>query len=1094
MTGQRDIIVKQALDLAPSSREEFIQRACKGDSILLDEVRRVIAAGAPSTTHAATIVDGLPANTLDGPRSTPVSALHQSLYSGSREGPGSHIGPYLLIEALGEGGFGTVFLAEQERPVKRRVALKVIKLGMDTQQVVARFEQERQALAVMDHPCIARVYDAGATDAGRPYFVMELVSGDSIVSYCDQHNITIEQRLQLFIELCQAIQHAHTKGIIHRDIKPSNVLVSLQDGKPHIKVIDFGIAKAVNTEAADRTLITNQRQLVGTPHYMSPEQSLGLLDIDTRTDVYSLGVLLYELLVGVTPFSDKDLRSATYDQIQRIIREVDPPRPSTRLASAHTSANAIAASRQTQIPRLSAQLRGELDWIVMKSLDKERERRYESPSALAADIARFLAGNAVLAAPPSRVYQLRKFVKRHSFGVIAGAAVAAALLIGAAGFAWQASVARDQLKRALAAETLTKERAELLEKVAAFQASMLSDIDTSLAGERMIADINKRFADAVETKDPAIAAAARAELNKSLELISATDTATTLIDDTILTPAVAAVDKQFGDQPLIAAKLKIALTTLYQSLGLHAKALPLAQSAVNIRQELLGNDHIETLDALDELANNYLAIGELNKSEEILTQIYHTRSRVQGEDHPKTLIAMSNLGNSYRTQNKLSDAETVLTDVLERNMRVVGPEERQTLVAKNILGFVYISQGKINKTLPLWKECYEIGMRKFGPTDKDTIVWTNNYAGVLQAQGKYTEAEPLFREIVETSRKLKGETHTQTIQITNMLCTNLARQSRFAEAAEIYSESCKKATAALGPLHPTTLKAKTGYGDLLSIMARHSEAEPLLREALAAYTDKLGPSHPDTTSVATSLAQLLFNTQRTDEAISLQKEILAARTEKFGPDHPDTLIVKNNLSNSYMSKKMMDEAEALLKEVIEARIRVSGPENFETLIAQSNMSRLLNTREKYAEAEALARDVLTKMEKVMQPLSVARLNHIATLANIISKSGRPKEAISYYRTTLDGFIEVYGKQGTYVVICTLHLARTQAAAGEYAPARDSLEFVIANSTTPQTAPRLKDALTEMVSLYESWDTASRAADHDVKLNQYKAQLASLNAR
>jgi serine/threonine protein kinase/tetratricopeptide (TPR) repeat protein len=359
-----------------------------------------------------------------------------TLASPLREGPGTRIGPYKILQLIGEGGFGSVFMAEQERPVQRRVALKIIKLGMDTRQVIARFEAERQALSMMEHPNIARVLDGGATDAGRPYFVMELVKGEPIVEYCDKNSLHINDRLELFVQVCLAVQHAHTKGVIHRDIKPSNILVSTQDGKPATKVIDFGIAKATSAQLTDKTLYTQDRQLIGTPEYMSPEQAEGSLDIDTRSDVYSLGVLLYELLTGVTPFSGKELRSSAQGEIQRIIREVDPPRPSTRLSQSGRTLVQIASKRHVDPRRLSGILRGDLDWIVMKALEKDRQRRYETANGLATDVRRHLAGEAVQAAPPSTAYRVRTFVRRHRAGVITAGLVGFVLVAGTVGTTW----------------------------------------------------------------------------------------------------------------------------------------------------------------------------------------------------------------------------------------------------------------------------------------------------------------------------------------------------------------------------------------------------------------------------------------------------------------------------------------------------------------------------------------------------------------------------------------------------------------------------------------------------------------------------------
>jgi serine/threonine protein kinase len=346
-----------------------------------------------------------------------------------REGIGMRIGPYKLLQQLGEGGMGVVCLAEQEQPVRRRVALKVIKAGMDSAQVIGRFEQERQALALMDHPHIAKVLDAGATDTGRPYFVMELVKGLPITKYCDQEQLTPRERLELFIPVCQAVQHAHQKGIIHRDLKPSNVLIALYDGKPVPKVIDFGVAKATGQRLTERSIFTEVGSLVGTLEYMAPEQAeLNNLDIDTRADIYSLGVLLYELLTGSPPFTAKLLRSAAFTEMLRIIREVEPPKPSTKLSSSE-ELPAIAAKRKLEPKRLCKLVHGDLDWIVMKCLAKERNRRYETANGVASDIERYLHEEPVRAGPPGAGYQLRKFARRYK-KPLAAAAVFVVLLLG----------------------------------------------------------------------------------------------------------------------------------------------------------------------------------------------------------------------------------------------------------------------------------------------------------------------------------------------------------------------------------------------------------------------------------------------------------------------------------------------------------------------------------------------------------------------------------------------------------------------------------------------------------------------------------------
>jgi serine/threonine protein kinase len=383
---------------SPEARASYLARACGADQQLRAQVEELLAAY-PKVERFLESPARAPAVTVDEP------AMAERL--------GIHIGPYRLMEQVGEGGMGLVFVAEQQQPVRRKVALKVLKPGMDTRQVVARFEAERQALALMDHPHIARVFDGGTTPAGRPYFVMELVKGLPITDYCDRNGLPVRERLGLFVAVCGAVQHAHQKGVIHRDLKPSNVLVVSHDGTPVAKVIDFGIAKAIGQRLTDKTVYTQLAQLIGTPLYMSPEQAgQSGLDVDTRSDIYALGVLLYELLTGTTPFDPERLRTAGYDEMRRIIREEEPPKPSTRISTLGQAATTASERRQSDPRRLSALCRGELDWVVMKALEKDRNRRYESASAFAADVQRYLHDEPVQACPPSAWYRFRKLARR----------------------------------------------------------------------------------------------------------------------------------------------------------------------------------------------------------------------------------------------------------------------------------------------------------------------------------------------------------------------------------------------------------------------------------------------------------------------------------------------------------------------------------------------------------------------------------------------------------------------------------------------------------------------------------------------------------
>ena len=487
MTASRpdnEAIFHAARDIAdPDQRRAYVREACDGDEARIALVEALLAAADGTDSLLDRPLAGPPEATIDQP---------------ATESPGTVIGPYKLIEPIGEGGMGRVWMAQQVEPVKRLVAVKLIKAGMDSRQVIARFDAERQALALMDHPNIARVLDGGTTGGGRPYFVMDLVKGMPITRYCDEHHLTPRQRLELFIPVCQAVQHAHQKGIIHRDLKPSNVLVALYDGKPVPKIIDFGVAKAAGQQLTDQTLVTGFGAIIGTLEYMSPEQAeVNQLDIDTRSDIYALGVLLYELLTGSPPFRRQELTQAGMLEMLRVIREQEPSKPSTKLSTAE-GLPTLAANRGTEPARLTKLVRGELDWIVMKALEKERNRRYETANGFALDVQRYLAGEPVLAAPATTVYRLRKFVKRHKGSVAAAGLVLLLLVGGITGTTW--GLVRAEHHRQLAEAKKREALSERDAKDAALKSEKQARADETKARQQAFAALRSMTADVVERK------------------------------------------------------------------------------------------------------------------------------------------------------------------------------------------------------------------------------------------------------------------------------------------------------------------------------------------------------------------------------------------------------------------------------------------------------------------------------------------------------------------------------------------------------------------------------------------------------------------
>lgn len=979
-------LLRDSLSYPATERDDFFVRACGDDADLLAEVRSLYAKWSsddPITLPTA------------GGEATPPGGV-------PIEGPGTRIGPYTLIENLGEGGFGVVYLAQQDEPVRRRVALKIIKLGMDTRQVVARFEQERQALAMMDHPHIAKVLDAGATDAGRPYFVMELVKGDPIVEYCDKNNLSIEERLGLFGQVCDAVQHAHTKGIIHRDIKPSNVLVSTQGGAPQIKVIDFGIAKATAARLTEKTLFTEHRALIGTPEYMSPEQAEGSLDIDTRTDVYSLGVMLYELLTGTTPFTSQELRSAAYAEIQRIIRQIDPPRPSTRISQNTEGIASIAAHRHTQPRRLGTIVRGELDWIVMKALEKDRRRRYETANGLGMDIRRYLAGEAVVAAPPSRAYRVRKFMQRNRVAVGAGAAVAAALLAGVLGTSIgmvkadrqrEVAVANERLavaeaERANAAEQLAQKRAADIEQVAAFQERQFSGMDVPVAAERLRVDLSQRVRAAAERAklEPAEVSRRVAEVEAITAGADFAGMTTLSLQQNVFEPALASISEQFADQPLVRARLQQSIAHTVRELGLLDLAEGPQDAALRTRREVLGPDHRDTLNSLAAKAALLRQQGKYAEAEGPFEEALAGLRKTAGDDDPDTLQCLKELGGLRQYQGRYDEAKACYTEAFERRKRVLGEDAPSTLIVEGDLG------------------------------------------QLLLFQGKYDEAEALLKDAHERLLRVNGENNQATVNVVNSLGSLYVAMGRLDQAEVCYRRSLAWRRASLGENHPSTLGAMENLGGVLFRVGRLDEAVELVKAALAGRARLFGPDGAETLRSVQNLAFLERRQKKYEQAEAGYRRALAGFERLIGPDRPDTLIVRKNLGDVLRDQGKYDEAESVLRTALAAWDR-GGPTNDpQSILTVFSLAAVFDAAGRYEDAARVMTDYEPAARRAYTGSQVRQLgDYLSQLGDCRTRAGQFAAAESALVEAHPLLVAGFGPAGDYTRRCESRLASLYAA-------------------------------------------------------------------
>jgi non-specific serine/threonine protein kinase/serine/threonine-protein kinase len=858
------------------------------------------------------------------------------------------IGPYRLIQLVGSGGMGEVWLAEQTQPVHRQVALKVIKAGMDTAQVIARFEAERQALAVMAHPAIAQVFDAGATPQGRPFFVMEYVRGEAITTYCNRQKLSTRERIELLVQVCEGVHHAHQKGIIHRDLKPSNILVAVRDDTAVPKIIDFGLAKATTLQLTERTLVTLLGALIGTPEYMSPEQAeLSALDVDTRADVYSLGVILYELLTGVLPFDTTVLRTRGFDEYRRTIRETDPPRPSSRVTTLADAEKGVG--REPDRSELARQLRGDLDWITLRALERDRTRRYGSASDLAADLRRHLQHLPVLASPPSSVYRMNKFVRRHRVGAALAATFVALLIAFAATTAMQARrVARERDRANAEAATATAVNSFL-------QNDLLAQAGAS--------------------------AQARSDIKPDPDLKVRT----------ALDRAAASIEKRFEGQPLVEASIRTTIGKTYEDLGLYRESEPHLTRALELRRRVLGDRDPSQLASMTDLAAVLLKDAKYEQADRLLTKALAISRDALGEEHPQTLAITSTIGRQYVAQGKHAEAEALYVKVLDSQRRVLGEEHPDTLDSMDALASLYWRQGKYAEADPIRARTLELQRRVLGEEHPSTLASTNNLALLRSYQGKYTEAEALFVPVLQIMRRALGEDHMETMIADGNLGIVYFRQGRYAEAETVFTRVLNQKRRVLGDEHPETLTSMNNLGVLHRTQGKYVEAERIYTRVLEVLRRVLGEEHQNTLLTMNGLALLHDVQGRPGQAEALYKEVLEKQGRLLGREHPDTLGTISNLVALYLASGRNSEAAPLAMRVFDMRRKVLGDQHPDTLRSQNALGLVYLNLGKGAEAESTLRAALTSYEKVA-PDSWERYNCESLLGASLAAQGRFDEA------------------------------------------------------------------------------------------------------
>jgi len=906
------------------------------------------------------------------------------------------IGNYRLLKIIGQGGMGEVYEAEQTHPIQRKVALKIIKLGMDSREFTKRFESERQAMAMMDHPCIATVHDAGTSERGRPYIVMEYVPGVPVRQFCNEHKLDIKERLKLFIQICEGVQHAHQKAIIHRDIKSSNVLVSEADGEFRPKIIDFGLAKAVGEDLTGKTIQTQMGEILGTLEYMSPEQVDFTGDkVDTRTDIYLLGVLLYSLLTDLLPFDPVEMRKVGLDGVLYMIRSVDPPRPSNRVRDVGNEAEGLASLRGLSASKLISTLEGDLDWIIMMALEKEKSLRYQTANALAVDIRRYLNNRPTFASPPSATYRIKKFVRRNRSGVVAAALLATAVLMGIVG------------------TTIGMVRAQNAQKVAKTEAETARQVSDFMVGLFDVSDPSEARGNTITARE-------------------------------ILDRGVQKIEGGLADQPATQAKLLNTMGRVYKELGLYTAARPLLEKSLStmqlidngpgqeeavvlddlggllrvsgdfegarihleralaIREQELGPDHAEVAHSLNSYANLLWQIGETDQAREYYLRALAIREATFGKTDPEVAVTLNNLGGLAMQAGEYEDAQRYFQRALVIRQEALGKDHPDVARSLENLGKLHWVKGDYETASPYFENALAIREKVLGPNHPLVATSLNDFANLLVDAGNRTEALAYYERALDIRELTLGPAHPDVAGAMSNIALVLMEEGEFQRSRTLLEEVLSIRETALGPDHNDVAVTMNNLALVLLKKGDFEGGLALFQQSLAIREKNFGPDHPDVAHSAAEIGDALLRHGDLEGALPYYERSLAILESHFGTEHPDVASALEKLGILHRSAWNLDTAQPYLERSLAIRQKTLGPTNLNTGRSLNNLGLLFYYQGKIQEAMPLLLEALPVMGAQLEPNHSELVDLHYNLACLFALGEDREQALSHLQQALEG--------------------------------------------------------------------------------------------